>query len=168
MTDIYKGDNAKYSVWLSTEPYNSSGNTFIHLCSDATVNYNLSYSMSATGVLGNSTDKTIVVDSASGAIGNISVSGTRVNPGNSTDTIANVSNAEFQKVMINLLTRIQMHGNAYVLRIFRADWRKTVNPYRDLYVFFYNYDQITNWDHLNEMSVNFAFYRRNLGRGFRK
>lgn len=168
MSDTYMGDTAKYSVWISTEPYNGGNNKFIHLCSDAVFSYSLSYTMTSTCVLGQSTDSNIVVDSASGAVGNISVSGVRVNPSCSTDRINNVSNAEFQKVMIDLLTRIQMHGNAYVLRVFRSDWKHSGQPYRDLYVFFYDYSQSQNWDNLNELSVNFSFYRRNLKKGFGK
>ena len=68
------GDTTKYSVWISTEPYNPSGNTFTHVCSDASISYGVRYGGSVTGMLGQSTGNAIFIDKSSGAIAKISIS----------------------------------------------------------------------------------------------
>lgn len=174
MADTYNGSTGKYSVWLSTQPYSPSGNTFVNIGSDASVDYRVSYGGSATGILGSGPDKTIFVDSTGGAVGNIDVSATRTNGPTSSDASISASdynssmipysNASFDTLLRNIMSSVQMFSNAYILRIFGADWKN--GGYHDLYVFIYDYSLSVDWKNLSDASVTLSCYRRNLGTGF--
>lgn len=74
-----------YSLWLSTEPVDDDGNPptddkFMFLGSSSSLPFQISYSGSTTGILGQTSDTAIFVDGASGAVMNINISTERVNP----------------------------------------------------------------------------------------
>lgn len=156
-----------YSVWMS-----SDGKDFFHICSDARLSYSVDYGGSVTGILGQVTGNAIFVDTTSGAVGKISITGTRINPSTSTDSTADgttkLSNAAFIDKMKKMIENTQMFYNAYILRIYHADTRtkETYGSYKDLYVFLRGFDVDFSWTNLSEMSVSLDCVRRNKTRGF--
>jgi len=175
MADIVADPNT-YSVWLSTAPYDpDNGNTFINLCSNGKVTYGVNYGGNATGILGKDTTGTLFVDTTGGAVGTVSVSGTRANPRTLAPQVSGVtdlllSNADFETQIEIMLARIQMYGRAYILRIYRVDWVpssvRVVPLYRDIPVFFYDFTSEIDIKLPNNMDVTYSFYKRNLEKGF--
>lgn len=163
-----------YSVFISEEPYRSTGDmNFLYLCSDASITYSVSYSGTTTGILGQSPSNAIFVDPSTGAVGNINVSGTRVNPSTSANAPSDypsnlVSNATFYAKIKEMLTKNQMFQNAYVLRIYNSDWKDSTShaTYRELYVHISKFDMTINWTNTNEAEINLSCFRRNLTKGF--
>lgn len=162
------GDTTKYSVWLS-----SDGNTFFHICSDATIDYDVDYSGTVTGILGQSTGRAIFVDKVGGAVGNITIRGVRINPKTSTDsqainTTTKLSNRNFMEKMKRMLETTQMLRSAYTLRIANMDMSnpEAYTKYKDIPVFIKGVDFSFNWKNLSEMDVSISCVKRNAGRGF--
>ena len=166
-----------YSVFISTKPYGSGTCDFVYLCSDATFDYNLNYSGTATGILGQGPDKTIFVDGSSGAVGSVSISGVRCNP--STSQKANdytegegdfitLSNAQFYNKMRSMLTANQMFQGAYILRIYNIDWSSVSaqSSYREMYIHIAKCDMSCDWKSPNEPQISLSGYRRNKTKGF--
>lgn len=173
MTDVLLGSKNQNSVWISLDAYNPNGNNqFMAVCSDATFSYNNQYSGSTTGILGQPTSSAIFVDGSKGAIGEINITGVRANPKTSAQTGTpqdNISNARFYSYVKALMEKTQMLQNAYVLRIYNADWttsQKYENTYVDVPIFISNisadFDQMSP----NEMRVSLTAVKRNLGKGF--
>ena len=176
MADLYRGDTNKYSVWVSTGPYNPNGNTFMHVCSDATFRYKISYGGNVTGILGQATSSAIFVDTSGGAVGDFSISGNRLNPPTSTDANA-MSNKEFHEKMKLLLEAPQgitpfrggqMLQNAYIIRLYRSDVSSTSDftKYKDIPVFIKEYDMSYDFSSPNLAKISISGYKRNLGAGF--
>lgn len=161
-------DSNKYSVWISS--FGTSD--FINVCSDASVDYDVNYGGTKMGIFGQSTANAIFVDSIGGAVGRISIRGTRVNPILSTDTSNGVpnapSNVQFMDKIKYMIEATQMFQSAYTIRIYNIDMRNknTTNEYRDLYVFLKSADFTFNWTKPSEMDVSLECIRRNKGRGF--
>ena len=162
------GDTTKYSVWISTKDGN-----FINVCSDATLDYNLDYNGTTMGIMGQTTGNAIFVDKVGGAVGNITISGTRVNPKTSTDSsneniVTNPSNADFMNKIKSMIEATQMFQNAYILRLYNVDFRNKENydKYKDLYVFLKSVEFEIDWKNISEMNVTLECVRRNYGRGF--
>ena len=167
------GDTTKYSVWISTEPYDPSGNTFTHVCSDASISYGVRYGGSVTGMLGQSTGNAIFIDKSSGAIAKISISGVRANPTTSTDHIGinnttKLTNAAFIDKLKKMVERTQMLANAYVLRIYNINCNGAVNynTYKELYIFLKRASFSYSWTSISELNVSLECTRRNRGKGF--
>ena len=174
--------NRAYSVFISDQPYINQfyNNTFTYLCSNASIDYNLNYSGSTTGILGRGPDQAIFVDGSTGAVGNISITGVRCNPRTSITT-ANVtdeiSNAQMYTKMRDMLTQNQWMQGAYILRIYTVDWKDIdttnaqqvenfKNSYRDLYVHISKFDMEFDWKNTNEVGINMTCIRRNKLKGF--
>ena len=160
-----------YSVFISDKPYGSNNIGFIYLCSDASIDYNLNYSSTTTGILGNGPDKSIFVDGNTGAVGNISISGVRCNPTTSTtarDVPAQMSNAALYTKMREMLTANQMFQGAYILRIYNVDWSDVTaySSYRELYIHIAKFDMDLDWKMMNDANVSLTCYRRNKTKGF--
>ena len=165
-----------YSVFISTKPYGSNNYEFVYLCSDASFDYSLSYSGTATGMLGQGPDKTIFVDGSTGAVGSISITGTRCNPPTS-QTAKNVdssgdfitlSNAQFYNKMRDMLTANQMFQGAYILRIYDVDWVNVTGreAYRDMYIHIAKCDMSLDWKGTTDAQISLTGYRRNKTKGF--
>jgi len=166
------GDTNKYSVWISTDP-NGGSDTFVQLCSDASISYDLNYAYGVTGLLGQSTGRAVFVDKSGGAVGNISVSGVRVNPSTSTEykyptSSTNLSNADFIEKMKKMIESTQMLHNAFTLRIYNIDAKNetTYKTYKEFYVYIKDMDFSFDWKNISEMDVSFTLIRRNKKRGF--
>ena len=163
-----------YSVFISESPYNSHTEpNFIYLCSDASISYSVTYNGTTTGVLGLNTSDAIFVDPSSGAVGNINISGTRVNPNTSANVPAGYnsnlpSNATFYTKTRSMLQKNQMFQNAYILRIYNVDWKNisSYTSYKDLYIHISKLDMDWNWTNTNEAQVSLTCYRRNKTEGF--
>ena len=182
VVDDPEPQNRVYSVFISNQPYVSPlfPNTFTYLCSKATVDYNLNYSGTTTGILGRGPDQSIFVDGATGAVGNISISGIRCNPQTSQTSVnvsSELSNAQFYNKMRSVLTENQWMQGAYIIRIYNVDWTDidTTNPqkvenyknsYRELYVHISKFDMEFDWKNTNEASINMTLIRRNKLKGF--
>ena len=150
------------------------------MCSNASIDYSLNYSGSTTGILGRGPDQSIFVDGATGAVGNISITGIRCNPQTSmtsANVSAEISNAQMYRRMRTLLTQNQMFQGAYILRIYNADWsdidttnsqavENFKNSYRELYVHISKWDMEFDWKNTNEASINMTCIRRNKLKGF--
>lgn len=166
------GDTSKYSVWISTDPKGGS-DTFVQMCSDASISYDVTYNYGITGMLGQSTGRAIFVDRTGGAVGNISISGIRVNPSTSSEydlptSATNLSNADFIEKMKKLIESTQMLQSAYTIRIYNIDTRDetTYKTYKEFYVYIKSMDFSFDWTNISEMSVSFTLIRRNKKRGF--
>lgn len=163
-----------YSMFLSEGPYNpNSEPNFLYLCSDGSLSYSVAYSGSTTGILGHSPSDAIFVDPSSGAVGNILISGTRVNPKTSANVPSGfsstlVSNATFYNKLRDMLQANQMFQNAYILRIYNSDWKNLDlhSGYRDLYIHITKFDMSIDWKNTNETSISLTCYRRNPTKGF--
>ena len=160
-----------YSVFISDKPYGSNNINFVYVCSDANIDYSLSYASTTTGMLGQGPNKAIFVDGSTGAVGNISISGTRCNPTTAQtarDVPVQMSNAAFYSLMRNLLTANQMFQGAYILRIYNVDWNNITahSSYRDFYVHIAKFDMSVNWKLTSDASISMTCYRRNKTKGF--
>ena len=168
-----------YSLFISTKPYSNNASDanlkFVYLCSDPSFQYSLNYSGSTTGVLGQGPDKAIFVDGSSGAVGNISVSGTRCNPSTSITSsdgtegyFITKSNAELYWITRSMLTDNQMFQGAYILRIYNVDWSSvsSVSDYKDMYVHISKFDMSFDWKTPNEVQISLSCIRRNKTKGF--
>lgn len=171
-TPIFNTADKAYSVFISDKPYGSGNINFIYLCSDASLDYNVNYASTTTGVLGQPPDKAIFVDGASGAVGNISISGTRCNPATSvtanTLQTTQMSNAQLYTTMRSMLTANQMFQGAYILRIYNVDWSdvNAYSTYRDLYVHISKFEMDIDWQNTSDASISLTCYRRNRYKGF--
>lgn len=87
---------------------------FLYVCSDSYPSYSVNYMMTSFGMPGMGTENAIVIDSMSGAIGRLSVTGIRVG-----DEIYG-SNAFFQTEIRKMRSILQLRNNAYILRIYNA------------------------------------------------
>lgn len=161
-----------YSVFISTQPYGSGNLNFTYLCSDASIDYNVNYTSSTTGMLGKGPDKAIFVDGSSGAVGNISISGTRCNPPTSTTaktlTVTQMSNAQFYNTMRSMLTKNQWMQNAYILRLYNTDWSdvNAYSTYKELYVHIAKFEMDIDWQATSDASISMTCFRRNKYKGF--
>lgn len=165
-----------YSVFISTKPYGSDSLEFVYLCSDVSFSYSLSYSGTTTGIIGQGPDKAIFVDGPAGAVGSISISGTRCNPSTSQTThnvnaggdFITLSNAQIYNKMRGMLTANQMFQGAYVLRIYDVDWNNVTprTEYRDLYIHIAKWEMTVDWNATSDARISLSGFRRYKNKGF--
>ena len=173
MTDVIRGSKNQNSVWISMDAYNPNGtNQYMSVCSDASFSYSNQYSGSTTGILGQPTGNAIFVDGSKGAVAELSITGVRANPttaaqtGLPHDTITNV---QFYTYVKALMEKTQMLQNAYILRIYNANWtnsEKYNTDYMDIPIFIKNISVDFDIMSPNEMKVSLTAVKRNLGKGF--
>ena len=115
--------NGQYSLWISTVPADNTGyvadSNFMFIGSASTLPLTISYTSSTVGVLGQDTSTAVFVDGTAGAVMQIALTSTRVNPSDADDDHPNTySNKAFIEAIIAMRTAIQMTQNAYVLRMY--------------------------------------------------
>jgi len=176
-------------MWISTVPASDTGyvadSNFMFIGSASTLPISISYMSSTVGVLGQPTDTAVFVDGTGGAVMQINITSTRVNPPDADDDYPNTySNKAFIEAMIDLRTYIQMTQNAYVLRIYNLTTMKksdydNLSPLniiekrtslqtepKSLFVFINSIDITLDLESPNSIDVSLNFIQRNALLGY--
>lgn len=168
------------SIFLSREPlkqrhdYTKSleddptefNKEFLYICSESYPSYSIDYQMTAMGIMGRGTKNAIVIDSMSGAIGRIDISGIRM--GDATYG----SNKFFMEEILRMRSIIQLKRNAYILRIYNASMinKNGVKDIGDTYIEFYVYIKDVNLTYTagkpRILNVSLGLVQRNALKGF--
>lgn len=124
--------NGQYSLWISTVPADNTGyvadSNFMFIGSSSTLPVTISYTSSTVGVLGQPPDTAVFVDGTAGAVMQIAITSTRVNPSDANDSYPNTySNKAFIEAIVAMRTAIQMTQNAYVLRMYNMTIMKKID-----------------------------------------
>ena len=166
MTFTFSEENG-YALWLSTQPANDLGNTFMFIGSSASFPLQAVHSSSTTGILGQRPDKAIYVDGATGIVIKINISAIRPYLEECDDSSIPTSNRAFAQKLEEIRSSVQMEKPAYLLRVYNIDWSKNKsNNYKELPVFLDSYDLSWDMDRPNEMNVSISFVMRNKEVGF--
>lgn len=108
---------------------------FIYICSESYPSYGIDYQMTSMGIMGRGTENAIVIDSMSGAIGRMEISGIRMGD------YTYGSNRYFQEEIRRMRSIIQLKSSAYILRIYNASMIDDdgIKEIGDTYIEFYVY-----------------------------
>ena len=160
--------NKKYAKTPDDTPDDKNFKTeFLYVCSEAYPSYSVNYMMTSFGMPGLGTENAIVIDSMSGAIGRLNVSGIRVGDAEYG------SNAFFQKEIRKMRSILQLRNNAYILRIYNASMldsegklKSIGDTYVDFYVFLKGINCSVSAGSPKVMSVGITLVQRNPLMGF--
>lgn len=169
----------KRSIFLSRQPLDEDTDyaktpedenfekEFLYVCSEAYPSYSVNYMMTSFGMPGQGTENAIVIDSMSGAIGRLNISGIRMGDAEYG------SNAFFQKEIRKMRSILQLRNNAYILRIYNASMldskgklKSIGDTYVDFYVFLKGVNCSISAGSPKVMNVGITLVQRNPLKGF--
>lgn len=165
------------SVFLSLKPYDPTKlyktstlkEDFLYLCAECLPSYSITYGLSTMGIFGRGTEEAIVIDSMTGPIGRISVSGSRIGDKEYG------SNAYFTKKIREMRSIMQLKNNAYILRIYnsriiddKGDILEGDDSFHDFYVFLKAVNYSVKGGTPNILNVSISLVQRNRLVGSKK